>query len=565
MKSSGIEAKIAKGVEQRRIDAYIVKRVSDVTHSYDKILEKVLKQGERIMSDPSDQLTNSRSLCIYLGQLIQAVLIDLWKCRDTRDLALKCIYDISYMQKRLQISKENFGGYPWNESKLFKKLTQPFAHSRTLMGMEGSRLIMELVYPDFHIKNYELQITKGNSSSEIECGKLLGEISSSGGKKQFWSSNSYEFKYLLKDTDQLQYKINLLNKTGGVQFGGVFEVMFPSECSKRYYCKAYWGYPAAKGNFNSEKAFTSSISFVRSSDIRNDGPVENAYNPLDFKELFIYKVLEYLEIGPKAHFFKVPVLKDGFFIMTEDLSTSDSKFIEVGKMDTNLETLINVQLLDVQNGDIEQESLYEFNALIGLLELDTINRIFKLHDSNDGNFGYMVTTQSGAYANVRANRATAQEWLKQKHEFKIVDFIAPSVCQTYIVDSIFNTFLAGNTVTKYLKGHLMDLAICRHFDDNRGEELKRKHEIEKIFFGMQVIQSLEKRFAKYQGFEKLLNNAKQYIQKFLENNKCEEISDHLKEEGLCDIDKYIEGIICNYNELKKGIEAQWKKLMIGKI
>ena len=558
-----IAPKISLGLSQNRIDAYIVKQIHDITKKYDTLLESILDQGEHINSKPSDGITNSRTLCGYLDKLSKELLLDLWQGPARSDFVLKCIQIISYMQRHLEISNEKFDGYPWNAPRLFKILTQPFAHSRTLMGTEGSKLIMKLVDPNFDTKNYMLQVIRTNSDHEpIDGQKLLVKISSFGKDTPFGPADQYGFKYLLGGFEP--YTITLLKKTGGAQFGGVFEVKLPSQGLKRYYCKAYYNYPV-KGNFNSEKAFASSISFVCSSDIPYyiDPQVEKKYEPLDFKELFIYKVLEFLEIGPHVHFFKVPILKDGFFIMTEDLSTPEKQFIEIGKMNKDLETLINTQLLNVQYGEIEQETLQKFKALSGLLELDTINRIFKLHDSNDGNFGYLDTKASGSSSPPRITQAVAQRWLMEEHEFKIVDFIAPFDNKSeitpddwYVVDDIFNTFLSGNTITKYVEGRLMDRAIRRHFDGGiEDEELKRKHKDEKIFFGQQVIQSLNQRFFKFGGLMRLLFLAKAYVEIFLRGEKCEEISDEYIEQGLADSDKYIKGIVRNYVVLKNAIEA----------
>jgi len=215
--------------------------------------------------------------------------------------------------------------------------------------------------------------------------------------------------------------------------------------------------------------------------------------------------------------------------------------------------------------------------------LDTINRIFKLHDSNDGNFGFIDTTPSGNSSPLLIDQAMAKRWLIQKHEFKIVDFFAPENTNSkdtpnentpnenipnentsnkdtqnncYVVDDIFNTFLSGNTVTKYLKDRLMDVVICRHFDYIKDEELERKYKEEKIFFGKQVIQSLDQRFSKFGGLRPLLFQAKADLESFLRKEKCEEISDEFLKEGLEDIKKYIDGIVQNYAELKEAIEKE---------
>ena len=117
-----IDERISKGLKQKRIDAYIVKQIHDVTHKFDTILECILEQGEYIKSKPSDGITNSRSLCIDLDALSQELLLDLWEDRTRTDFVLKCIQNISYMQRHLEISNENFDGYPWNGKRLFKTL-----------------------------------------------------------------------------------------------------------------------------------------------------------------------------------------------------------------------------------------------------------------------------------------------------------------------------------------------------------------------------------------------------------------------------------------------------------
>jgi hypothetical protein len=544
--SPTIDELIAVGLEQKRIDAYIVNEIHKISKNYDDALKKVLARGESNMSNSSNSMDNTQNICNEFKKLIKLILIDLWKDPSPSNFALKCIEKISYFQLNLQKSEEKYDGYPWNTNRLFKMLTQSFYHSRSLMGMESSRQIMKLINTSFKPENYVLQATKKNLRDDNEIS--IEKIYSFGREFSFFSSNLYIFKYSSEGSKS--FTIELFNKTRGGQFGGVFEVMLTEKLTKRYFCKAYWGYPA-KSNFNSEKAFASSMSLVLTSDIIDEHP-ENQYRQLDFKELFVYKVLEFMEIGPKAHFFKVPVLKDGFFIMTEDLSTSNIKFTEIGEMNRLLQSYISIELNRLKNGEIEQSVYKTFHALSGLLELDTINRIFKLHDSNDHNFGYMDTTPSGS-GSIKGHKEVAQKWLEQDHEFKIVDFIAPYRSDSYTVDKIFESFLLGNTVTKYLKDNIMDLAISRHFDEDVDETLKRKHKIEKLFFGKQVIESLEKRFFKFGGLEELLSEAKQHIKEFLRENKCDEISDECLEDGLKDIDIYIKGIVENYSNLRKEI------------
>ena len=102
----------------------------------------------------------------------------------------------------------------------------------------------------------------------------------------------------------------------------------------------------------------------------------------------------------------------------------------------------------------------------------------------------------------------------------------------------------------------MDIAIRRHFDgDIEDKELTRKHKAEKVFFGKQVIKSLEQRCSKFGDLKSLLLQAKTDVEDFLRKEKCEEISDEYLREEFTDIDRYIEGIIKNYSVLKEAIES----------
>ena len=66
--------------------------------------------------------------------------------------------------------------------------------------------------------------------------------------------------------------------------------------------KTFYGYPA-NVNLNSEAAINASISLKTSSDLINDSYPGAEYSQVDFKELFIYKVLEFIELGSKICLF----------------------------------------------------------------------------------------------------------------------------------------------------------------------------------------------------------------------------------------------------------------------
>jgi hypothetical protein len=240
--------------------------------------------------------------------------------------------------------------------------------------------------------------------------------------------------------------------------------------------KTYYGYPA-KANFNSEAAMNASISLKTSSDFIGDSYPETEYSQVDFKELFIYKVLELIELGPKIHFMINPYLKDGILLVTENLNDPENKFIEMAKtMDLEF-LMILVKLNDIRLGNYNDKKYQSYNALIDLLEIDTVNRIFTLNDFNTNNFGYLIQKEENV---IFDDENFAENWLLNHHDFKIIDFISSiKKSDNYIEQEIVRSFLEGNSITKYLYGSIMYYAINRTVEQNKTkankiDEIKKK-------------------------------------------------------------------------------------------
>ncbi|MFN7098044.1 MAG: hypothetical protein ACK4PR_10895 [Gammaproteobacteria bacterium] len=162
----------------------------------------------------------------------------------------------------------------------------------------------------------------------------------------------------------------------------------------------------------------------------HSGSFSLSASPVDLKELFVYKVFEYLGIGPKTHFFFNPLSRGGFFIATQDLGftkrTDKTKFfLTFSKINETLNLT-----------KIEEEKIK------GLARIDLITRIFLLTDvtSNSANFGCVSSNQS-------------------KEKWKIIDFRLETQKQ-YIDDKIYEGFVAGNGRYGYMG--VLRLAIIRH-------------------------------------------------------------------------------------------------------
>ena len=171
------------------------------------------------MDHPGDRRGNTLVLSNDIGKLGQHLLLDLWR-NGNPEGALACIKAMSFTfdPSDPQQSREwegEFDAYPWDSNKLFKTVTQPFTHSRTLMGMAGSELIMNIMNPAFNIGDYSLKIGRSGVSGETDGERLLGEISASEGGCRFWPSRIYDFTYQPIAEGAECCKVRLLNKTGG--------------------------------------------------------------------------------------------------------------------------------------------------------------------------------------------------------------------------------------------------------------------------------------------------------------------------------------------------------------
>ena len=196
-----------------------------------------------------------------------------------------------------------------------------------------------------------------------------------------------------------------------------------------------------------------------------------------------------------------------------------------------------------------------YNVLIALLEIDTVNRIFSLNDFNTDNFGYLIKKEENANFD---DKNFAKNWLSNHHDFKIIDFLSSiKKWDNYIEQKIVDSFLEGNSITKYLKSSLMYVGINRSIEQgkiktNRIFEIKEKNKKEKLYFGRKVIEQLEMRFKN--NLKNILQNSKKEIKDFIEWNKESIVlTEEYIEEGFKDIDNYINGIVTNYEILKNYI------------
>lgn len=146
--------------------------------------------------------------------------------------------------------------------------------------------------------------------------------------------------------------------------------------------------------------------------------------PVDPKELFVYKVLEYTGFGPKAHFFFNPLSPGAFFIATQDES-----FTKVSGKEKFFKTYGQVQ--DDSKGLLLKTEIND-ESKKGVARIDILLRIFNLWDiiTNSGNYGLTTVNQ-------------------EREKWRIIDFRVVSQ-DDYSLERIFEDFVEGTGMEGYL-------------------------------------------------------------------------------------------------------------------
>ena len=566
-----LDDQISKGIANKRIDALLAQKIHAITSKFDSQLSLLLALRNDLSRYPTATY-RAKFLALNASYLILSMLLDLWQHIDFDTLGL-CIKELSFAKDSCQgfdVDPVSPSHLYVNHNVFFKLCCQPFYHSPTLFGLTLVPQILTLTYGS--LGDGELSFEKRGFSNElvhssefIERARQRDYLNTSPKK----AAKVKEYRFFFRPTKGgNSYSVIIRNKINGIQFGGIF-ITSDNQTSKSYFVKAYFGYPA-KGGLNSEAAFTKTTTGITSCDIDGSAP-ENPYSQVNLKELFIYKVLDLIELGPKVHFMVNPYLKDGLFIITEDLNSQNYKFIEIGKLDMEIQVSIGRVLNHLRLGKINFDEYQSFRSVIRMLEIDTINRIFTLNDFNAGNIGLLQQVETEEDLEEEEDQdSLGKTWLQTDHTFKIIDFL-PSIKteDKYIVENIEMSFIEGNDVTVYDSQSIMYKAICRKIDnrerifkrmtEEKKTTLKIKNVQEKLFFGTKVIESLDTRFRN--DLESILMTSRQEIINFLATSANDiGLTPEYVKNGMNDIDMYIDGILANYQKLKDFIITEWQKI-----
>lgn len=265
---------------------------------------------------------------------------------------------------------------------------------------------------------------------------------------------------------------------------------------------------------------------------------------VDAKELFVYKLLEYLGIGPKIHFIINPLATNDLLIASQDIAytkcVGKTKFFKPYKDVAN-------QL----NHNNSQENPAEISTIIGITHIEILSRILFLKDIilNEMNYGQL---------SINDNR----------FKWKILDFIIDKR-DIYSNRDIFKRFISGDGMRYYSK-----FLIYLFRDRDEKEILNTLDAVINDFEqGLHRTDSKERKAS----FIKAIDNAYIYIIRFIASNSVTlgispttllgELSKLTEDEALTQINqrmpyeltdfcKYIKGIKDNFNLFTEALTSR---------
>lgn len=278
------------------------------------------------------------------------------------------------------------------------------------------------------------------------------------------------------------FSTELIKKNFGAQFGGIISIQSNNE-KKRLFFKTHQE-GSRFTNFSGILYYSKSISFA---------------NPVNLRELFIYKVLEKLDLGPETKFVVNPFVFQDLYIVTKDLNDINSNKIFM--------TAVNINKKEIEKLINDKDVILEFT------KFDLISRILGIYDLNEGNYGILYEGD--------------------KKFVKIIDF------RTAYTDAS----LSEISLTAFLKANgnmYKSKSLAKKILSNREVNQKLKE-------GLETLKSIG-----YEKFIEVVNSVKIEIINFI--SQKDEISNFeikkqigLEDEVIEDLNMYIKIIKENFN------------------
>ena len=182
-----------------------------------------------------------------------------------------------------------------------------------------------------------------------------------------------------------QIFISFTYKKEGAQYGVIAII----QGEKKFFVKSHKNYPYS--GFGQVLHINSSSNTYSDSVSARTGTIKSV-SSVDLKELFVYKILEFTEFGPKTHFILNENLQSGLYIGTDELNNFTTiKSIEKKKEQHNSkyykEVFNNLSCIPNKKDYVVTDDGYN-SILINLTAFDIIARSLLLFDLNQGNIGF---------------------------------------------------------------------------------------------------------------------------------------------------------------------------------
>ena len=291
---------------------------------------------------------------------------------------------------------------------------------------------------------------------------------------------TYDF---LDSSETVVFTTVVNKKKLGAQFGGIIEIESKQDGKKKLFFKTHQD-GSRFTNFTGVLYNSRSISLPE---------------PVNIREFFIYKVLEKLGMGPEVKFVVNPFVSNDLYIVTKDLSNTESNEI--------FTTAINIR-----NKEKIEKLISDKDVILEFTKFDLINRILGINDLNPGNYGILTK--------------------ENKNFVKIIDFRAPNTLFT-LSEVALNFYLTANGGL-YKKG---DLAK---------QILSNREPKQKFMEGLEALNSIGK-----ENFKGILIPLKTDIVKFI--SQIDDVSNFeikkqigLEEEVINDLNAYVVTIQNNF-------------------
>lgn len=261
----------------------------------------------------------------------------------------------------------------------------------------------------------------------------------------------------------------------------------------------------------------------------------------DFKELFMYKVLEHLGFGPKTLFFigEGSAIEESVLIATQDLGFTKQPQKKQKSFSMFAEKTESLNASGIVNIDP--------NTTRDIVIIDMLSRAFSLDDvmANMGNFG-MVSSVS------TVDQADSSS--KPKVKWKILDFMPPKLRKTGGDDysyrkhypggvDIFHSFRVGNASHTYDSDGLE--IICKILAEENSSP-QWENAIKRLITGTEkhlpIEKALERSFGEVMTFMK-------------ENQETLEIKPERLDRRMEDLEKYKTKAFENFQQLATGVST----------